>query len=55
MSETVPPSVINQTLEMVPIDTVQTHPRNARRGDVDAIAQSILVSILSRPEGRLQR
>lgn len=37
-----PPSVTACAPVMVPIDSVTTHPRNPRIGDVDAIAQSML-------------
>lgn len=36
-------------IEYVPTDAVSTHPENARRGDVDAIAESIDTNGMYRP------
>jgi ParB-like nuclease domain len=33
--------LLNETYELVPAEQLNEHPRNARRGDVDAIATSI--------------
>lgn len=33
--------VIDQSVELVPVDHVKAHPRNPRRGDLDAISDSI--------------
>lgn len=35
------PGIINETIEQVPIGSLQPHPRNPRRGDVGAIQASI--------------
>lgn len=35
------PSILNETIEQVPIGSLQPHPRNPRRGDVGAIQASI--------------
>lgn len=36
-------TITNIAVERVPIDSVQPHPRNARRGDLDIIAESLQV------------
>jgi ParB-like chromosome segregation protein Spo0J len=33
--------IVNQSYEMVPVSVLKTHPRNPRRGDVGAIAESV--------------
>ena len=34
-------SLLEQQYELVPIDSIQPHPRNARQGDIGAIVESI--------------
>ncbi len=36
-----PPAIINQAYEIVPVDQLRVHPRNANQGDMGAIHESI--------------
>jgi len=41
MSKTQSDSIVNERYDRVPLDAIRTHPKNPRRGDIDAIAASI--------------
>ena len=36
--------ILNDGVETVPVSAIKTHPRNPRRGDLDAVSSSISVN-----------